>query len=42
MEIYQTGTRDDNGLKPENKRRKTKGIEEERVDIEMNDISQRT
>lgn len=41
MEIYQTGTRDDNGLKPENKRRKTKGIEEG-IDIEMNDISQRT
>lgn len=28
MESYQTGTRIDNGLKPEDKKRKTKGIEE--------------
>lgn len=39
MEWYQTGTQDDNGLKPEDKRRKTKGIDGERIDGEINDIS---
>lgn len=30
MELYQTGTRDDIGLKPEDEGRKTKGIVEEK------------